>query len=814
MGLSMTAVLCYIIFAQQHKYQNALFDREVLKIHTSIKEQLNTYDMLSESLSNFVRFQRRLSSEQWQTYTRDLIDQNDHFNSIDFKYLRIFPNEHPSSLTHHKAESVLISPSAQRCIVEYSTYMHYKGLNLCSDPLFQIDLLNSNLHKFMSLDLGTHKNQKIAKDQIHFFREASEDKGHSQQALSNNKDAWTIVSVPIKKIFDGVASKEFLLKVYLDGPIQSLLYASSPQLENTLLERSISVQIGDTSILFKVYALDSSPLFSTSRIIYFGVAISILLTLLIAHLAWSLTVSRRKAESLTENIQQDLYMTRLRHRSIIENIPGAVYRAVERDDVWIVEYMSEYIYEMTGFPSTKYVGKNRLSHLLLDDADAELIKEAYNRPVENGAYKIEYKVRHADGSTRWFAEHGYRVMHKETQKFVAAVVFDVTELKEKNERMNTLNTALQNAVEGISILTTEWRYIELNQAFLDMFDICPANQMKETIYNRIHPDDHSALRDEFSKHHGKRFSIVVRGLGRKKSIFHAHFVFVPILLNDQTFAGYYCFARDISPLLERERALADALETIKTAYHSKSEFLATVSHELRTPLNAIIGYSDLILEDNPELSQTVASDISKIRQAGSHLLKLINDILDASKLEAGKIELHYETFDLFAFSDSLMALLAPTARKRQNSLVLECDQEIGMICSDYTRLRQCLMNLLSNACKFTQNGTITLKIKQLLQGEAAYIIFDVIDTGCGIDAAALKKIFHPFTQEDSSTTRRYGGTGLGLTITKQFTELLGGSIDVNTIYGKGSTFTLSIPHHQSHHEHETTEIPQDLKNAM
>lgn len=804
----MTVVLCYIIFVQQHKYQNALFEREVSKIHSSVKEQLHTYDMLSESLSNFVRFQRNLNSKQWQFYTKDLIAQNHHFDLIDFKYLRIF-SDNQSTLTYHKSEGVVISPSAQRCIIEYSTYAQNKGLNLCSDPSFQANLLNFNLHKFVSIDLGTQGTHKIAKNHIHFFRNANADKGRS-----DNADAWTIVSVPIKKFFDAIASKEFILKVYLDGPIQNLLYASSPQLEATSFERSISIQMGDESILFKVYALDSSPLFSTPSIIYFGVGISILLTLLIAHLAWSLTTSRRRAESLAENIQHDLYMTRLRHRSIIENIPGAVYRAVERDNEWIVEYMSEYIYEMTGFPSTKYVGKNRLSHLLLDEADAALIQEAYNRPIENGPYKIEYRVRHADGSMRWFSEHGYRVMHKETQKFVAAVIFDVTELKEKNERMNTLNTALQNAAEGISILTPDWRYVELNQAFLDMFDINITDQRHETIYNRIHQDDHDALREEFSKHQRKRFSLVVKGLGRKKSIFHAHLVFVPIVLHDQSFAGYYCFARDISTLLERERALAEALESLKTAYQSKSEFLATVSHELRTPLNAIIGYSDLILEDNPELSQAVASDLSKIRQAGSHLLKLIDDILDASKLEAGKIELLYESFDLFTFSNSLVELLIPTARKQQNLLILECDQGIGVISSDYTRLRQCLMNLLSNACKFTQNGTITLKVGRHLQGDTAYIIFEVIDTGRGIDATALKKIFHPFTQEDSSTTRRYGGTGLGLTITKQFTELLGGSIDVNTTYGKGSTFTLSIPQDQPLHTREGPEINLDLKNAM
>lgn len=805
----MTAVLCYIIFVQQHKYQNALFDREVLKIHNSLKEQLHTYEMLGESLSNFVRFQRNINSEQWQTYTKNLIDQNNRFDSIDFKYLRIVPDKHPSSLTYHKLDGVVVSPSVQRCIIEYSTYAQNKDLNLCSDLSFRANLLNANLHKFISLDLGIQKDHKIAKNQIHFFQNANAHKKHAE-----NADAWTIVSVPIKKFFDAVVSKEFILKVYLDGPIQNLLYTSSQQLGNTLFEKTLSIQMGDASILFKIHVLDSSPLFSTPRIIYFGVAISILLTLLIAHLAWSLTVSRRKSESLADNIQQDLYMTRLRHRSIIENIPGAVYRAVERDGAWTIEYMSEYIYEMTGFPSAKYVGKNRLSHLHLDDADAALIEEAYNRPIENGPYKIEYKVRHADGSKRWFSEHGYRVVHKETQNFVAAVIFDVTELKEKNERMNTLNTALQNAVEGIAILTPEWRYLELNQAFLDMFDISITDQKFETVYGRIHQDDHDALRDEISKHQCKRFSLVVRGLGQGKRIFHAHLVFVPIILNDQSFAGYYCFARDISTLLERERALAEALESLKTAYQSKSEFLATVSHELRTPLNAIIGYSDLILEDNPELCQAITSDISKIRQAGNHLLKLIDDILDASKLEAGKIELLYESFDLFSFSNSLVELLIPTARKQQNSLILECDQEIGMICSDYTRLRQCLMNLLSNACKFTQNGTITLKVRRHLQGETAYIIFDVIDTGRGINAAALKKIFHPFTQEDSSTTRRYGGTGLGLTITKQFTELLGGSIDVSTIYGKGSTFTLSIPQNQPVHARQVTKDCLDLKNAM
>ncbi|MGN6670078.1 MAG: PAS domain-containing sensor histidine kinase, partial [Candidatus Nucleicultricaceae bacterium] len=421
-------------------------------------------------------------------------------------------------------------------------------------------------------------------------------------------------------------------------------------------------------------------------------------------------------------------------------------------------------------------------------------------------------------SIRWFSEQGHVVSHKNSQKFVAAIIFDVTELKEKNKRMQTLYSALHNAVEGISILTNDLCLIEVNQAFSNLFSLNENQIIGNALCEFLHPDDQEPLQRECKQHKNERFSFMARVKMDTNHFLYAQLLFVPIFGTDGHKTGYYCFAKDLTPLLERERALSEALAKTKSAYQAKSEFLANVSHELRTPLNAIIGYSELILEEEDLTTKVVLQDVEKIKHAGTHLLKLINDILDASKLEAGKIELHYETFDIFDFANTLVSLLIPSAQKLENRVILNCNHDIGLMTSDYTRLRQCLLNLMSNACKFTQKGIITLTITHTVINTISYIQFKVSDTGCGIGPKALKKLFQPFTQGDSSTTRRYGGTGLGLSITKQFTELLGGCIDVQSEYGRGSTFTILIPQQQPTLMADSSEqnhsIPSSLKNVV
>jgi len=248
---------------------------------------------------------------------------------------------------------------------------------------------------------------------------------------------------------------------------------------------------------------------------------------------------------------------------------------------------------------------------------------------------------------------------------------------------------------------------------------------------------------------------------------------------------------DINELKLREEALEAARQEAVTANQVKSEFLANMSHELRTPLNAIIGYSQLLQEDAVDAGdETSLPDLKKIENAGKHLLGLINDILDLSKIEAGRMDLYVEAVDVPALVEDVRLMVEPLAGKNGNRLVFECPPDAGAIRSDVTKLKQCLLNLLSNACKFTEQGAVTLKVTRSADG---MIDFAVSDTGIGMTEAQMAKLFQAFVQADGSTTRRFGGTGLGLAITRSFAKIMGGDVTVSSEVGKGSTFLLRLP---------------------
>ena len=251
---------------------------------------------------------------------------------------------------------------------------------------------------------------------------------------------------------------------------------------------------------------------------------------------------------------------------------------------------------------------------------------------------------------------------------------------------------------------------------------------------------------------------------------------------------------DISDRKRMEGELHKAIWASEQATRAKSDFLASMSHELRTPLNAIIGYSEILFEDAQSAGrESETADLRKIQDAGKHLLGLIDNILDLSKIEAGKMTLYLETFELRPMIDSVAATVTPLAKKTGNALVVNCADEVGSIHSDLTKVRQILFNLLSNACKFTRNGTITLTALRDTNEAVDWIEFQVRDTGIGMTPDQQAKVFEAFTQADASTTRTYGGTGLGLAITKSFCRLMGGDVTLASEAGKGTTFTIRLP---------------------
>ncbi len=242
----------------------------------------------------------------------------------------------------------------------------------------------------------------------------------------------------------------------------------------------------------------------------------------------------------------------------------------------------------------------------------------------------------------------------------------------------------------------------------------------------------------------------------------------------------------------RANQLRIARDVAEAADRTKSQFLANMSHELRTPLNAIIGYSEMLIEDAQDRGvPEIVPDLEKIRGAGRHLLALINDILDLSKIEAGKMTLHLETFDLPKVVREVVAMVQPMVKKGVELMVQDTSQLTAMH-SDATRLRQCLFNLLSNACKFTDDGSITLTAERKLHEGRDWVVFKIADTGIGMNAEQLAKLFQDFQQVHSST-RQAGGTGLGLSISRKLTRMMGGDITVRSEAGKGTTFTMYLP---------------------
>jgi len=455
--------------------------------------------------------------------------------------------------------------------------------------------------------------------------------------------------------------------------------------------------------------------------------------------------------------------------------------------------------------------------------DRELVKTSiqaallYKQP-----YSIDYRLVLPDGSHRTVCEHA-----AVNSIYITSTVQDITDRKRAEAALRSSEERFSKAFHaspvGISICTlTDGCFLDANESFLHSlgwergeFIGRTASELGMLVNSE---EGHRLAQILLAQNSVSNQEIKIR---TKAGVVRDWLLSVELIDLGST----QCVLIMTSDITERKRAeeFRQAALAAEAANRSKSIFLANMSHELRTPLNAIIGYSELLQEDAQDLgAEEFVGDLKKINTAGQHLLALIKDILDFSKIEAGRMSLHVETFNILNLVEDVASTIKPMANKNANILEIQCADDIGSMQTDLTKLRQSLLNLLSNASKFTCSGVITFAVTRevesipktaprhpeagtQLQNSSSlspplplspsgdWILFTIADTGIGMSSEQLDRIFDPFTQADSSTTKKYGGTGLGLTITKKFCEMMGGDITALSELDQGSTFTIRLP---------------------
>ncbi len=370
----------------------------------------------------------------------------------------------------------------------------------------------------------------------------------------------------------------------------------------------------------------------------------------------------------------------------------------------------------------------------------------------------------------------------------AAVAIENARLYTEAQRQKQyFEELLQNSPVAIVTLDREYRIVSCNPNFERLFGYSSSEAVGRNLDELITTE---ATRSEAEQYTREALDRAVHGIGRRRrkdgTLVDVEVLGVPVMVDGER-VGLMGLYHDITELLR-------ARQQAESANSAKSQFLASMSHELRTPLNAIIGYSEMLQEEAEDLGHgEFGGDLQKIHTAGRHLLSLINNVLDLSKIEAGRMELHLEDFDANAMLDDVVTTVRPLVDKNSNRLQVERADSLGSMRADLTKVRQMLLNLLSNACKFTENGKITLAAERGEDGGREIVTFSVTDTGIGMTPEQMDRLFEAFSQAEASTTSKYGGTGLGLAITRSFCDMMGGDVQVVSAPGEGSTFTIRLP---------------------
>jgi PAS domain S-box-containing protein len=501
-----------------------------------------------------------------------------------------------------------------------------------------------------------------------------------------------------------------------------------------------------------------------------------------------ITARRRSEETL-----------RLRDRSLQSISQGLLITDPSRSDEPIV-YVNQAFEQLTGYPAAEALGRD-VRFLRGPETDPLALEKLRTALREGLECEVELRLYRKGGDPFWcgLAVTPVRGPAGRVTHFVG-VMTDVTGRKEAEEHLRRSEQRFRSLVEATAAIvwdTPASGEFADEQPGWSAFTGRPFAAYRGWGWlDAVHPDDRDETRRAWSRAvAGREPAEFEHRLRRHDGQYrHMQARAVPILNPDGTVREWVGVHDDVTARKEAEAALVQAKEAAEAASRSKSTFLANMSHELRTPLNAIIGYSEMLQEEAEDEGNAAAvADLQKIHTAGRHLLGLINDVLDLSKIEAGKMDLYLETFDAAEAVRAVAETVRPLVVKNDNALAVEVPDDLGTIRADLTKTRQALLNLLSNASKFTHGGTITLSAAREASGGREWFVFRVRDTGIGMGPDQVARLFRPFTQADGSTTRKYGGTGLGLTITRRFCQMMGGDVEVDSAPGRGSTFTIRLP---------------------
>ncbi|MCI0399745.1 MAG: PAS domain-containing sensor histidine kinase [Gammaproteobacteria bacterium] len=513
--------------------------------------------------------------------------------------------------------------------------------------------------------------------------------------------------------------------------------------------------------------------------------------------SWSNIEERKKAELALIHAQD-----RLDH--LLSSSPSVIYSFAAKKGDFKCTYISRNVKDLLGYEPREYLEIPDFWKNNIHPDDVERVLNSFPRLWESNRLYLEYRFQKKDKKYCWISDD--LILRRDENGNPLEVVGSWSNITAQTQVGEALVAAQDRLSRLISFAPAVIYSLEASGKFNATFvsenikDLLGYEQSeylddRDFWANNLHPDDkRRALKEFHNVWKTGRFDSEYRF--KKKD---GHYTWVRDQLqlvkgdngNPKEIVGAWS---DIDQQKHAEEALKIAKEQAETANRTKTQFVAKISHEFRTPLNSVIGITEMLIEDaKDQENKTLVEPLTRVHRAGQHLLSLINDFLDISKIEAGIIELQIENFDITELINEVVTTVKPMLETNQNTIKIENMTKINNMRSDEKRIKQILLNLLSNASKFTENGNITLRVHTSPEEDSDYYLFDVVDTGAGIPEDQLDRIFDEYSQVKSSKPSKFAGTGLGLPISRKLAQILKGDITVTSKFGEGSTFTVKLP---------------------